>query len=421
MISRTSLKITKDQVWFLFFQGIGALGSLLAGKVIAHYFQPAEFGKYFIATSLVALYTAVIANPIIQSYRHLYYRSKDGKLFVYFRSLFFWQAIVLLVVLVLIGATGITTALVLSLVFLQIVMNNNSSLQMANINIQGHTTLQAKIQGASPFINLALLLGIVYLAGRNDYIGIWWALVLAEVAVVALTIFYFKGHRAIEILPYKLVLDKEVMRVIIRFAKPLMLLPAFAWVVNNLDRYLLDIFYSKTQVGIYSAAYGLSAKIFLIAAGALVALLNASVYQQMTNKDNYMAMYHLTMKRIVNYIGFGLVIVLGLYLFSDVIGLFLLSEEYRASFALIPLLGLANLIFTALFIPEQIMYAIGKTKYILWHYALGAGANLLLNLLLIPRYGAWGAGLAMVLSSIIQLIYLLFLFRNEMSFTSTEE
>ena len=66
---------------------------------------------------------------------------------------------------------------------------------------------------------------------------------------------------------------------------------------------------------------------------------------------------------------------------------------------------------TSIFFIEQVIYALGDTKVVLYHYIVGAISNIGLNLLLIPQWGVYGAAWAMILSTFIQLSFLFWLFR----------
>jgi O-antigen/teichoic acid export membrane protein len=190
-----------------------------------------------------------------------------------------------------------------------------------------------------------------------------------------------------------------------------MLLPVFMWLVNNLDRYLLDYFHSKEDVGIYSAAYSIGAKIFLLLGGGIIAYLNSSVFKQVADKSKRHLVYSGTVKRLATYLVFGIGIVVVIYFSSDLIGQVLLSKKYEDSFALIPYLALANLLVTSIFFLEQVIYALGETRFVLYHYIVGALSNIVFNLILIPKYGIYGAAYSMILSTLLQLFFLFWLFR----------
>jgi O-antigen/teichoic acid export membrane protein len=110
-------------------------------------------------------------------------------------------------------------------------------------------------------------------------------------------------------------------------------------------------------------------------------------------------------------LAFGLGIVVIVFFSSDLIGQILLSKKYETAFALIPYLALANLLLTSIYFLEQVIYALGQTRVVLYHYIVGAFSNVVLNLILIPQLGIYGAAYAMIFSALLQLSFLFWLFR----------
>ena len=409
---KTIISKWKDQGIFFTLQALAVLGTIALGKVIAMYFDPTEYGKYFIASSAVGLYLIVSAGPIIQAYRHFHYREKKKELLVFYRSVLFWLSIIVFLVLTIISLLGFLPFMAAMLAAGQVLFHKNAAIHQANINIQGRTTIQAILQVLVPIFNLALVLLILFSARHADYLVLWAALVCTELSIMVISYTVFTQNRVITILRPKFLLASEHLKGLIRFVKPLLLLPVFAWLVNNADRYLLGIFHSQHEVGLYSAAYSVGGKLFILLSGGIVAFYNAPVYRQAMDKSQYKELYADGLKRILAYVVFGGGLVVLIYFLSDFIGMLLLSDQYAPAFALIPALALANLILSAAMLLEQGLYAIGKTRYILLHYIIGAIGNVVLNLFLIPLYGMWGAAISMILSTIIQISVLFLFYRN---------
>lgn len=410
MSSILSFRLNASQKKYIGLQVAAGLFTILLGKIVAVYFDPAEFGKYFIYTSAVSIYTMVIATPLIQAFRHFYFQDKDDLLH-FFRSIFIWMAFLVLTILLILGVSGVLPFLFVFLIIGQILAQNNSALQIANINIHGNTTFQSVLQVLTPVFNLLLIFFIVFALHEQASVFLWASLIGTEMIILGLGFYLFRDNRSIKFFSVKRLIASPRFAALIRFIKPLMLLPVFMWIVNNLDRYLIDYFYSKEEVGIYSAAYSIGAKIFLLVAGGIIAYLNASVYKQVADPSQRHNVYKDTIRRLVTYILFGFGMVVVIWFSSDLIGRILLSSKYEASFALIPYLAMANLFLTSLFFIEQVIYALGDTKVVLYHYIVGAISNIGLNLFLIPNWGIYGAAWAMILSTFIQLSFLFWLFR----------
>ena len=405
-----SFSLDINQKKYIGLQISAGLFAILFGKIVAIYFDPAEFGKYFIYTSAVSIYTMVIATPLIQAFRHFYFKEKDDLLH-FFRSIFLWMAFFVLSILLILGVTGVLPFLFVFLIIGHILAQNNSALQIANINIHGNTTFQSILQVLTPVFNLLLIFFIVFALREQASVYLWASLIGTEMIILGLGFYFFQDNRSLKLFSLKRIIASPRFSALIRYVRPLMLLPVFMWIVNNLDRYLIDYFFSKEEVGIYSAAYSIGAKPFLLLGGGIIAYLNTSVYKQVAEPSQRQNVYIDTVRRLVTYILFGFGLVIIIWFTSDFIGRILLSSRYEASFRLIPYLAMANVLVTSIFFIEQVIYALGDTKVVLYHYIVGALSNIGLNLLLIPQWGVYGAAWAMILSTFIQLSFLFWLFR----------
>ncbi len=383
-------------------------------------FNPAEFGKYFIFSNLVTIYTSVVSIPSIQAFRHHYYKQDPVTIQIFYRSLFFWLWIALVVVVSMGSLFQFIPILIGGLMIGQIFSQSNSALNMANINIQGKTILQSIIQIILPCLSAVFVFFMVFFLHRQHFLSLWASNVAAEFCILLITYFSFSHNRFWPILSFRNLLNSAILREYWNFIRPIIMLPVFIWIVNNLDRYILDLFYTKREVGIYAAAYGIGSKIFLLMSGAIIAYYNADVFRQAHDGEHFPELYSRIYKRTAYYFIFGLTIVLFVFLARNLIGKILLSAQYQESFQLVPLLALANLIFSSVFLVEQVIYAIGKTRFILFHYAIGAVTNTVFNFILIPYYGIWGAGTAMVLSSTCQLATVLWLFRRTLLYSTVK-
>ncbi len=386
-------------------------------KLIATYFAPSAYGTYFIASSAVTFYTTLVANPTIQSFRHEFHGEPGHELFTYYRSLFIWLGLLALSLLGLTVLSGLISFMLMALILGQVITNTLSGLQMAHINIRGYTTLQSILQVISPVLSILIMLAILFSGMNREYTALWVIFILAEGIVVLLGILSFKPNQQLTLMGITEIWRSPKFRNLVRYVRPLIALPVLVWIVNNADRYLLDLFCEKDEVGMYSAAYGLGAKLFVMVSGGLVAYLNAPVFQQARDPEQYRALYQATRKRLGYFLTGGLVLVLGMGFLYPWIGSIFLSRAYEPAFALIPALGFANLLLASVFLPEQVVYATGMTRYILYHYALGAGINLVFNLMLIPVMGMWGAAVAMMISSGSQLLFLVIILHRKLNQT----
>lgn len=183
--------------------------------------------------------------------------------------------------------------------------------------------------------------------------------------------------------------NKDVLAEMCSFSTPL-IVNALSWWVNSLsDRFFVVLFLGVSENGIYSIAY----KIPLILATIQNVFYNAwsiSAIKDFDEKDSdgfigtiyecYMAISILVSACIV--------------LFNIPIARLLYSKDFYNAYTYVPILVVGT-VFNGIALFEGCLFtAKKKTKEISITTALGAMVNTMLNVLLIPNYGAMGAAIA---------------------------
>lgn len=182
-----------------------------------------------------------------------------------------------------------------------------------------------------------------------------------------------------------------------RFGSPMVAAGLLALVMHQADRYLLRLSWDLDQVGIYSLAYtvgqGLNSMFFI----PFVAIWGVVVYEIAKLPDAKHAYV-----RIFQYYVYTLMLFLfGVSLFVRPLLATFLPAEYEAAAPLIPVVCLAFIFFSIhehFRVPALLAK---KTGSMLPAFASGAIANVGLNLLVLPTYGAAGAAWTSVATYII--------------------
>jgi O-antigen/teichoic acid export membrane protein len=93
-----------------------------------------------------------------------------------------------------------------------------------------------------------------------------------------------------------------------------------------------------------------------------------------------------------------------LVIFSEKIIQIITTTEFHKAWIYIPILAIAPLFQSVSSFSGTNFTASKKTKYIFYASILGGISSLVLNLLLIPKFGVWGAVIAIVLSHLCMAI-----------------
>jgi len=190
------------------------------------------------------------------------------------------------------------------------------------------------------------------------------------------------------------------LKEIVSFGAPLIIAQLAGAIVHLSDRYFIQSFLSLTSVAIYTAGYRIG--------NSINALVN-SPFQQIWNPrrfalhkdDDAKSIY----ASVFTYYLF-LMVLCGILLAACARDLILVvgRPEYYSAPAVVPLITLAYILFGA-----QGHFTTGimirkKTKLLAKILLITAAMNLLLNILLIPRYGIMGAACSTLASMFLRLV-----------------
>ena len=252
------------------------------------------------------------------------------------------------------------------------------------------------------FKTISIVLMFLLVHEKNDYI-VYGAIIVFS--AVASNIVNFVNLRK------KIIFKRFLYYDVKRHIKPILVLFAQSLVVSiytNLDTVMLGFMKDSTEVGLYSTAIKLKAILLsLVTSLANVLLPRMSYYIKNDMKQEFR-------KTIELAIDFTLLLSIPLSVFfilcSREVILILAGEEYLGAVLAMQFITLAIIPngLTGVF-GIQILTSMGEEKYVLYSVVAGAILDVVLNLMLIPNYGASGAAFATMIAEfgvlIVQLIF----------------
>lgn len=188
-------------------------------------------------------------------------------------------------------------------------------------------------------------------------------------------------------------LNKSLFKQIVKFSLPMIVSALSWWVNNSLDKYILTFFCGVAEAGILAVAYKIPT--VLSALGNIVSKgFSISVIENFDKEDSDGFLGE-------SYALFSFCIVTGssaLMLINQPLSLFLFANDFYAAWNLVPPLIYAVMMSMVSLICQQVFVAMKRTKIVSRATLLGAGVNIVLNFILIPRYEAYGAAVATAIS-----------------------
>jgi O-antigen/teichoic acid export membrane protein len=280
----------------------------------------------------------------------------------------------------LFGTREYTTAVVLILAgtYFEMVF------QMAVLYLQSELRSVLYVAVFTTRLLLAIALNMVFVYWwRWGLMGILWA-TLIHTAIYAIGVLVYMLRRT------QVVFDRVLLLEMLRFGAPLMISAFASFLLNNGDRYFLNIYCSQADVGLYGLGYKigmLSMTLVLMPFGKIwsVTMVDISRKPDGPQELGKIATYLLSACALST-LGFSL---LGPYLIR-----FFAERSYWEAYRVIPVVGAAYILYSWTTIMDASFYVKKRTTPKIYSVGIAGIAVMLLYWLLIPPFGMMGAAWA---------------------------
>lgn len=256
--------------------------------------------------------------------------------------------------------------------------------QMAVLYLQSELRSVLYVSLFTSRLLLAIALNLLFVYWwRLGLMGILWA-TLIHTAVFAMVTLAYVFHRT------RFAFDRKLLMEMLHFGAPLMISAFSGFLLNNGDRYFLNVYCSHADVGVYGLGYKvgmLSMTLILMPFGKIWSVTMVDIAKRVDGSRELgkIATYLLAASAFST-LGFSL---LGPYLIR------LFSERsYWDAYRVVPVVGAAYVLYSWTTIMDASFYLKKQTVYKIHSLTFAGGAILLLYWLLIPKFGMMGAAWA---------------------------
>lgn len=196
-------------------------------------------------------------------------------------------------------------------------------------------------------------------------------------------------------------IDIKIFKLIIKTTWPFAFIVLIGTIMGNIDIYMLGIWRNSTEIGLYSAVQRIQQFILIIPSTIAVAVF--PLMSRLANIDN--EQFKLVFKKTISLIMIiGLPLALGGILLANQIVPLIFGPDYSGAIPILRIL-MAMLLFSfPLFLLSNVIFAYNRQKELVKAYSTGIIANILLNLLLVPKFGAMGSAIATLISTLTIII-----------------
>ncbi len=386
-------KYFRNISWVFGARTFALIMSFFVGTLVARYLGPERYGILNYVLSFVAIFAFLasfgIDNILVRDL--IKFKDKRNEVLNTAFSLKFIASIfvvfILIIFSILIKNDAYTTLLILiyssQLLF--------SSLNVADYHFQ--SIVKYKYASIAQFVS-TIAVTILKLFFVYKGLGTGWfvfALVFeAAISSLILLSFFFREGQSL-----KFSLNKDLAKKMIADSWPFILSSAFYLIYSKIDQVMIGKMIDVTSLGIYAAGVKIAEIWYFIPAiisGVMLpAIINAKIKDNTLYKDRLKKLFFLI-------IGMSFAIAFFEFIFAKYLILFLFGKAYMGSIIILQIYTWAGVIVSTVMVAQQYLIAENKTKTILISSFVGAFINVILNIILIPKFGIIGSAWATIIS-----------------------
>lgn len=193
--------------------------------------------------------------------------------------------------------------------------------------------------------------------------------------------------------------DKSLFKSMFLYALPFIPMTVSTWILNMSDRYMLLFISGEAEVGIYGIGARFVTVLSVVISGISTAY--TSFAFQSVEEEHAKEMF----SDVVNVIFVFLAgVCTTIALFGKEIIMLMASDEYQDAYLLLPALMFSQLAYALYtFMGYGIAFK-KKSKYYFYSVTAGAVVNVLMNIALLPKLGAYGAALTTLAGTVVMMV-----------------
>lgn len=377
---------------------LGAVISFLTIPVTTYFIAPDEFGKASMITVVQSLILSLIYLGIDQAYTREYPREEDKNNLLKNAMLFPLIISIITLLFTIIFRKNVSILLfssenypMISILFgVVIVFSVIERFILLSIRM-GERAVEYSLFSISLKLMTFILTLIFIISGERTFLTVVYSTLLGQIIIDIILIFKYKEY--INLFDFKP--DRILIRKLVIFGLPLIVSASLSSLLNTSGRFFLRGYSTYYELGIYTAALKISS-ILQIVQSAFTSFWVPTAYRwEKEKKDIKHFSFISDILLLVMTLGFFFILFFKKYI------VLLLSSDYSEAQYVTGLLALTPILYT---ISETTTLGIvfsGKSYYNILVSLFSIIPNIILNFLLVPKYGTIGAGISVGFTYII--------------------
>lgn len=383
---------------------LSALIGFFSIILYSNLFSPEEYGEFSLAIGIINLMLIVLNSWISQATLRLHYEMKEYN--NYFTTL--WNIMANINLIVLIISIPIIYNLRSDFNILMILGIILFCVQSIDTTLQSILRVEDKVIAYN--INSIILSVsktiIVYLLATILRLGVESIILSLIIAYLFSVIISFKAIYKKKKLKYCRTIDRKILNKMMSYGIPLAICSIISWIISLSDRYMIAWLSNNDSVGIYSMGYsianttiGLIITIFMLGDYPKIVQVWEEKGKKHTEKE--------ISKMLHRYLAIVIPAVIGIFWLAEDIMKILGNKEYIATYKILPWVSMGILVMGINNYYNKYWELQKKSINLVICNFTAAIINVILNMLLIPRYGYIVAAITTLITYIIYLIIII--------------
>lgn len=397
--------------WMFAEQILRMVAGLLVGIWVARYLGPAQFGVFSYAIAFTALFgsiaklglDSIVVRDLVRdpSHRDLYMGTA------------FW--------LKLLGSVAM-----LALMALAVRLTSNDATTNLYIFIIASGTIfqsfevvdfyfQSKV--LSRFVSICKLTQLFISSLLKLYLifkgaDLIWFVLVSVVDQITLALSLYLAYRYQILGDFYRRFDLTTATLLLRDSWPLIISGLVIMIYMRIDQIMIKEMLGEKEVGLYSAATRISEIWYFIPM-----LLSSSLFPSILNaKKISVNLYYSRLQKLYTFMFWAAIaIALPMTFFSNWVVEFLYGNPFQEAGSVLMVQIWAGVFVFWGVASSKWFISEGLQKYFTFYTVVGAAANIILNMLLIPRFGIYGAAIATVISQALASYFMNLMFQRTRS------
>lgn len=405
-LSETKQKVVRNLFWAVTGKVVTLLGSLLVGIFVARYLGPEQYGLMNYVVSFVALFQVFASfgldNIEIREESKCKGTGEKGRVpgveantilgTAFGLRLIFAGITMLLVILTAwLFEADTFTKWMITLYSLSMIMNTFGVIRNYFTSIVWNeyivkTEISRTIIGA--LIKVILLLLHAPLA---------WFIAATLFDTILIAGGYLLSYRKQIASPRLWTFDLPTAKYLIKESFPLLLSGAAVVVYQKIDQVMIGNMIDKASVGYYAVAESIAGMLIFIPTILSQTIMPILIQNYQVNKEQYQVKAQLFMDVTI---WLCIIMCLIVSLLAPFVIRLLYGSQYESSILLLQVCVFKVIGYAFAQVTGAMIITEGKQKYVVIRNIIGCVCAILLNLLLLPRYGVLGAAFASIIASV---------------------